>query len=177
MSQSPRDPPPGPHGSFQWYEKSVLHSWLFSTLSLWINIHVSPITDKMSLLMSKVNIDDWNFWLSGLHLIKFLDSPSDVIFIPITNWVMGPFSSGDLTAQWCKVWPIPCLNNSTRRYCYQISLVCGFYFVSLTINVFGKFLWFVLSPSWQECLVSGQTVWYPPISPDFSWRVQTVRGV
>ena len=32
--------------------------------------------------MSEVNIDDWDFWLSGLHLIKFLDSPSDVIFIP-----------------------------------------------------------------------------------------------
>ena len=60
--------------------------------------HVSPITDKMSLLVSEVNIDDWNFWLSGLHLIKFLASPSDVIFIPITDWVMGPFSSGDLTS-------------------------------------------------------------------------------
>ena len=70
------------HSSLQWHEKSVLHSWLFSTLSLCVNIHVSPITDKMSLLMSEVNIDDWDFWLSGLHLIKFLDSPSDVIFIP-----------------------------------------------------------------------------------------------
>ena len=43
---------------------------------------VSIFTDKMSLRMSEVNIDDWDFWLSGLHLIKFLDSPSDVIFIP-----------------------------------------------------------------------------------------------
>lgn len=115
--------------------------------------HVSPITDKMSLL-SEVNIDDWNFWLSGLHLIKFLASPSDVIFNPITDWVMGPFSSGDLTSNsqaLCDANCGPFLNT----HCYQVSI---FWYEDFILTVWQlmfleSFCVLFYLPSWHECLV------------------------
>ena len=51
-------------------------------------------------------------------------------------------------------------------------------FDRLTINVFGKFFvfCFISRVDMSAWSLSGQTVWYPLIYTDFSWRVQTVRG-